>query len=63
MEYLKKKSTPQTMRFLGHKKVENTIRYIQLEHIPYKESDDYICKISGQFLVHFVNSDKGETLK
>ncbi|MCK4668730.1 hypothetical protein KAT21_01240 [Candidatus Bathyarchaeota archaeon] len=35
-----------TMQFLGHKRIENTLRYIQLEQTLYTESDDYICKIA-----------------
>jgi hypothetical protein len=35
------------MRFLGHRKIENTLLYIQLEQMLYKESDDYVCKIAN----------------
>lgn len=36
-----------TLRFLGHKQVENTMRYIQLEQMAFKDSGDYICETAN----------------
>ncbi len=47
MEYHRTKDILHVMQFLGHKRIENTLRYIQLEQMLYKESDDYICKVAN----------------
>lgn len=47
MEYHRTKDILHVMQFLGHKRIENTLRYIQLEQMLYKESDDCICKVAN----------------
>lgn len=47
MEYHRTKDILHVMQFLGHKRIEKTLRHIQLEQMLYKESDDYICKVAN----------------
>ena len=47
MEYHRTKDILHMMQFLGYKRIENTLRYIQLEQMLYKESDDYTCKAAN----------------
>jgi len=47
MEYHQTKDILHVMRVLGHKNVNNTLVYIDLEHAIFKsESDDFIVKVA-----------------
>ena len=43
-EYRKTKDIIYVMQVLGHRRIQNTLKYIQLAKI--RESDDFICKVS-----------------
>jgi len=43
MEYAKTKDILHVMQFLGHKNIENTLKYTQLVNF---ESDEYACKVA-----------------
>jgi hypothetical protein len=43
MTYYKTKDIVYTMRFLGHKNIKNTLRYV---HFINFDKEEYVCKIS-----------------
>jgi len=48
MLYHQTKDILYVMRFLGHRNIKNTLKYIQLEEAIFKEeSDEFICKAAG----------------
>ena len=47
MLYHKTKDVLYVMRFLGHKNIKNTLRYVQLEEALFKrENEEFICKMA-----------------
>lgn len=46
LEYHKTKDILHTMRFLGHRKIENTLIYMQLEQMLFKGDSEFICKVA-----------------
>ena len=47
MEYYRTRDIFHVMQFLGHRKIENTLLYIQLVNSIFKDHDDhYVCKIA-----------------
>ena len=47
MEYYRTRDIFHVMQFLGHRKIENTLLYIQLANSIFKDHDDkYVCKIA-----------------
>ena len=35
------------MKFLGHKNIRNTLIYVQLEEVPFKNrEEEYMCKVA-----------------
>jgi integrase len=47
MEYYKTRDIFHVMQFLGHKKIENTLLYVQLVNTIFQEhDDDYVCKVA-----------------
>ncbi len=44
MAYYKTKDIIYTMRFLGHKNLKNTLRYV---HLVGFDNDEYVCKVAG----------------
>ena len=43
-EYRKTKDIIHVMQVLGHKRIQNTLKYIQLAKL--SESNDYVCKVA-----------------
>ncbi|MCJ7430322.1 tyrosine-type recombinase/integrase [Candidatus Bathyarchaeota archaeon] len=47
MEYYRTRDIFYVMQFLGHKKIENTLLYVQLTNSIFQDRDDkYICKVA-----------------
>jgi integrase len=47
MEYYRTRDIFHVMQFLGHRKIENTLLYIQLANSIFKDHDDhYVCKVA-----------------
>jgi hypothetical protein len=42
MEYHKTKDILHVMRLLGHKRIQNTLKYTQL--VNFQDKDEYVCK-------------------
>jgi hypothetical protein len=47
MEYYRTRDIFYVMQFLGHKKIENTLLYVQLTNSIFQDRDDkYTCKVA-----------------
>ena len=47
MEYYRTKDILNVMQLLGHRKIENTLKYVQLVKALFQDVDDqYICKVA-----------------
>lgn len=46
MEYHRTKDILHVMRLLWHKRIKNTLQYIQLEEALFQGTVDYICKVA-----------------
>ncbi len=46
MLYHQTKSIVYVQRFLGHRNINNTLKYIQLAEALFHESGNYVCKIA-----------------
>lgn len=47
MEYHRTHDIFHVMRFLGHRNIQNTMIYIQLEQTLFNEGDEYFCKVAS----------------
>ena len=45
MEYYRTKDILYVMQFLGHRNINNTLKYIQLEEALFK-NEEFICKVA-----------------
>ncbi|MEM2202644.1 MAG: hypothetical protein QW595_03315 [Candidatus Bathyarchaeia archaeon] len=46
MKYHKTKDILYVMKFLRHKKIDNTMIYVQLDQALFEDSEEYTCKIA-----------------
>jgi hypothetical protein len=57
MEYYRTRDILYVMQFLGHRKIENTLLYVQLVNSVFQDQDDQnICKVAktAQDAVHLI---------
>ena len=47
MLYHQTKDLVYVMLFLGHKNILNTMRYIQLSKVLFKNEEEYVCKVAS----------------